>query len=119
MMNLGTTVPGDLSEIKIKEDRSPRFLFKRDSHFFASCKTSKLALMKWLKTSNFEVVVFSKDTAGKQIFITKYDSLTKEIIDCRTNYLVQLSQKVADSPMLYVMPVDSHNVRLKFDFDWN
>jgi hypothetical protein len=119
MLNLGTTVPNDLKQIKIVGERSPRFLIKMDNHFFASCKTSRQSFMKWLRTSGFEVVVFSNDSLGKQIFITNYDSLPKKITNCEIRYDVQLSPEIADAPILYVIPIDNQNVLLKYDFDWN
>ena len=120
MLNQGVNVPHDLHDVSIESRRGLfAVLFNTDAHTIATCKTSKKSLMEWLKTSKFEVIHLPKDTSSNKMFYTSYDSLPPEIIQNKIDYTIQLQRTSSDMRHLSVEPIDSDNVYLTYEMDWN
>jgi hypothetical protein len=121
MLNLGTNVPYDIRQVSMQGDRKLRFIHRywADEGFSAKCKTTKISLMNWLKTSNYEVIYCGTDSLGNTKFYSDFNTLPKEILDNKIAYGIQLSKEIADSPQLSVTPAGSDNVFLHYYFDWN
>jgi hypothetical protein len=120
ILNQGVNVPHNLHDISIERRRGLiAVLFTSDAHTIATCKTTKKNLMDWLKTSNFEVIHFYRDTSFKEIFYTSYDSLPLEIIQNKIDYTIQLQRTSSDTRHLNIEPIDNDNVFLKYEMDWN
>jgi hypothetical protein len=118
MLNQGTSVPSNLDNITIKARRGLGVLINSGGYSTSICKTSKQSLNKWLKTSNFAVIHFPQDSFKPKSFYTNYDSLPAEIIKSKINYIVQFKRH-KDYLMLFVTPVDSQNVLLRYEMDWD
>jgi len=120
MLNQGTAVPSDLEEISIKRKRGLLgVLTNRDVYATATCKTSKQSLNIWLMNSDFEVIHYSPFTSIERQFFTSYKSLPQNIFDNKVEYIVQLKRQSTNSRLLYVIPIDSQNVFLRYEMEWN
>ena len=119
-LNLGTSLPGDLTVLEMDGRRTLRPFDIFDETFTARCQTSKTSLKKWLQTKDFEVIYYGIDTVtDEHKFVHNFASLPNEILKNNIGYGIQLSRKIADSPQIIVTPLDKDNVLLDINFGWN
>lgn len=119
MLNLGTSLPNNLTVMEMNGRRTVRPYFIFEETFKACCKTTKCSLRNWLETKDFEVIYYRKDTVTDLKFFSNFDSLPNDILTNDVRYGIQLSKKIADSPQIKVTPLGKDSVLLYINFDWN
>jgi hypothetical protein len=119
MLNQGLdSLPGGLYDVSIKNRRGlyctlTGFDADTDSH----CLIEKQDLADWLKTAQFQVIIFTSREDSLQKFYTAYSSLPHQIINNTIDYTIQI--ECSNPKGIYVKPLDEKSVQLYFTSDWN